>query len=145
MSLSATEVWTRLLDQARSLLVTELALARKINGASEAPAAHDRIEGIEHLDKIIDIDQSPIGRTPRSNPATYTGMFTFIRELFAMMPESKARGFKPGRQGIAMAVRRCPAKRIRAGQDRVEDRIDAGSDHHRGGQRHRALHGEDAA
>ncbi len=65
-------------------------LARRLNGANEAPAPHDRIEGIEHLDKIIDIDQSPIGRTPRSNPATYTGAFTPIREWFAGLPESHA-------------------------------------------------------
>ncbi|WP_164255208.1 hypothetical protein, partial [Stenotrophomonas maltophilia] len=70
---------------------------RKLNGASEAPAPHDRIEGIEHLDKVIDIDQSPIGRTPRSNPATYTGAFTPIREWFAGLPEAKARGYEPGR------------------------------------------------
>ncbi|MDP3546485.1 MAG: excinuclease ABC subunit A, partial [Phreatobacter sp.] len=74
-----------------------LAVARKLNGASEAPAPHDRIEGIEHLDKVIDIDQSPIGRTPRSNPATYTGAFTPIREWFAGLPEAKARGYEPGR------------------------------------------------
>ena len=63
------------------------AIARKLNNASEAPAPHDKIEGLEHLDKIIDIDQSPIGRTPRSNPATYTGAFTPIREWFAGLPE----------------------------------------------------------
>ena len=80
-----------------TLLVDTLykALARRLNGASEAPAPYDRIEGIEHLDKIIDIDQSPIGRTPRSNPATYTGAFTPIREWFAGLPESKARGYEP--------------------------------------------------
>ncbi len=68
-----------------TLLIDTLynAVARKLNGASLAPAAHDRIEGLEHIDKIIDIDQSPIGRTPRSNPATYTGAFTPIREWFA--------------------------------------------------------------
>jgi excinuclease ABC subunit A len=70
-------------------------LARKLNGA-RAPAPHDRIEGIEHIDKVIDIDQSPIGRTPRSNPATYTGAFTPIREWFAGLPEAKARGYQPG-------------------------------------------------
>ncbi len=72
-----------------TLLIDTLykAIARKINGASEAPAPHDRIEGLENLDKIIDIDQSPIGRTPRSNPATYTGAFTPIREWFAGLPE----------------------------------------------------------
>ena len=94
-----------------TLLVDTLykALARKINGASEAPAAHDRIEGIEHLDKIIDIDQSPIGRTPRSNPATYTGAFTPMREWFAGLPESKARGYEPGRFSFNVKGGRCEA------------------------------------
>ena len=85
------------------------ALARKINGASEAPAPHDRIEGLEHLDKIIDIDQSPIGRTPRSNPATYTGAFTPIREWFAGLPEAKARGYEPGRFSFNVKGGRCEA------------------------------------
>ena len=77
-----------------TLLIDTLyrAIARKLNGASEGAAPHDRIEGLEHIDKIIDIDQSPIGRTPRSNPATYTGAFTPIREWFAGLPEAKARG-----------------------------------------------------
>ncbi len=94
-----------------TLLVDTLykALARKINGSSEAPAPHDRIEGIEHLDKIIDIDQSPIGRTPRSNPATYTGAFTPIREWFAGLPESKARGYEPGRFSFNVKGGRCEA------------------------------------
>jgi excinuclease ABC subunit A len=73
------------------------AVARRLNGAREHPGAHDRIEGLEHLDKVIDIDQSPIGRTPRSNPATYTGAFTPIREWYAGLPEAKARGYQPGR------------------------------------------------
>ena len=85
------------------------AIARKINGASEAPAPHDRIEGLEHLDKIIDIDQSPIGRTPRSNPATYTGAFTPIREWFAGLPEAKARGYEPGRFSFNVKGGRCEA------------------------------------
>jgi excinuclease ABC subunit A len=82
-----------------TLLVDTLykAVARKLNNATEGPAPHDRIEGLEHLDKVIDIDQSPIGRTPRSNPATYTGAFTPIREWFAGLPEAKARGYEPGR------------------------------------------------
>ena len=69
------------------------AAARRLMGAAEVPAPHDRIEGLEHLDKIIDIDQSPIGRTPRSNPATYTGLFAPIRDWFSELPESRARGF----------------------------------------------------
>ncbi|HAE90006.1 MAG TPA: hypothetical protein DCG80_03350, partial [Idiomarina sp.] len=68
------------------------------NGATTSePAPHQRVEGMELLDKVVDIDQSPIGRTPRSNPATYTGIFTPIRELFAGVPEARARGYKPGR------------------------------------------------
>ena len=66
-------------------------LARHFYRAKVVPGAHDRIDGLDHIDKVIDIDQSPIGRTPRSNPATYTGLFTFIRELFAMLPDAKAR------------------------------------------------------
>ena len=73
------------------------AAARRLNNASDAPAPHDRIEGLEHFDKVIDIDQSPIGRTPRSNPATYTGAFQPIRDWFAQLPEAKARGYGPGR------------------------------------------------
>jgi excinuclease ABC subunit A len=85
------------------------AIARKLNGASEAPAPHDRIDGLEHLDKVIDIDQSPIGRTPRSNPATYTGAFTPIREWFAGLPEAKARGYEPGRFSFNVKGGRCEA------------------------------------
>jgi excinuclease ABC subunit A len=94
-----------------TLLVDTLykAIARKLNGASEAPAPHDRIEGMEHLDKVIDIDQSPIGRTPRSNPATYTGAFTPIREWFAGLPEAKARGYEPGRFSFNVKGGRCEA------------------------------------
>ncbi len=94
-----------------TLLVDTLyaAVARKLNGASLAPAPHDRIEGLEHIDKIIDIDQSPIGRTPRSNPATYTGAFTPIREWFAGLPESKARGYEPGRFSFNVKGGRCEA------------------------------------
>jgi len=84
-------------------------IARKLNNASEAPAPCDRIEGLEHLDKIIDIDQSPIGRTPRSNPATYTGAFTPIREWFAGLPEAKARGYEPGRFSFNVKGGRCEA------------------------------------
>jgi excinuclease ABC subunit A len=94
-----------------TLLIDTLyrALARKLNNASEAAAPHDRIEGLEHIDKIIDIDQSPIGRTPRSNPATYTGAFTPIREWFAGLPESKARGYEPGRFSFNVKGGRCEA------------------------------------
>jgi excinuclease ABC subunit A len=94
-----------------TLLVDTLyaSIARKLNGASLAPAPHDRIEGLEHIDKIIDIDQSPIGRTPRSNPATYTGAFTPIREWFAGLPESKARGYEPGRFSFNVKGGRCEA------------------------------------
>ena len=83
--------------------------ARHINGARDVPADHVRIEGLEHLDKIIDIDQSPIGRTPRSNPATYTGAFTPIREWFAGLPEAKVRGYQPGRFSFNVKGGRCEA------------------------------------
>jgi excinuclease ABC subunit A len=83
--------------------------ARRLNGARDNPAPHDRIEGLEVLDKVIDIDQSPIGRTPRSNPATYTGAFTPIREWFASMPEAKARGYQPGRFSFNVKGGRCEA------------------------------------
>jgi excinuclease ABC subunit A len=85
------------------------AVARKLNGALEHPAPHDRIEGLEHLDKVIDIDQSPIGRTPRSNPATYIGAFTPIRDWFAGLPEAKARGYQPGRFSFNVKGGRCEA------------------------------------
>jgi len=96
----------------KSTLVVETlykAAARRLMGAAEVPAPHDRIEGLEHLDKIIDIDQSPIGRTPRSNPATYTGLFAPIRDWFAEMPESRARGYKPGRFSFNVKGGRCEA------------------------------------
>jgi excinuclease ABC subunit A len=85
------------------------AVARKLNGAREVPGEHDEMEGIELLDKVIDIDQSPIGRTPRSNPATYTGAFTPIREWFAELPEAKTRGYKPGRFSFNVKGGRCEA------------------------------------
>ena len=84
-------------------------MARKLNGAREIPGEHDAIEGLELLDKVIDIDQSPIGRTPRSNPATYTGAFTPIREWFAELPEAKTRGYKPGRFSFNVKGGRCEA------------------------------------
>ncbi|HEY5208838.1 MAG TPA: excinuclease ABC subunit UvrA [Stellaceae bacterium] len=94
-----------------SLIVDTLykALAKFLNGAREHPGAHDAILGTEHLDKIVDIDQSPIGRTPRSNPATYTGAFTPIRDWFAGLPESKARGYGPGRFSFNVKGGRCEA------------------------------------
>ena len=85
------------------------AVARKLNGALEHPAPFDALEGLEHVDKVIDIDQSPIGRTPRSNPATYTGAFTPIREWFAGLPEAKARGYAPGRFSFNVKGGRCEA------------------------------------
>ncbi len=85
------------------------AAARRLNNASDVPAPHDRIEGLEHFDKVIDIDQSPIGRTPRSNPATYTGAFTSIRDWFAGLPEAKARGYGPGRFSFNVKGGRCEA------------------------------------
>jgi excinuclease ABC subunit A len=85
------------------------AASRRIMGARENPADHDRIDGLEFIDKVIDIDQSPIGRTPRSNPATYTGAFTPIRDWFAGLPESKARGYQPGRFSFNVKGGRCEA------------------------------------
>ncbi|WP_420537116.1 excinuclease ABC subunit UvrA [Hyphomicrobium zavarzinii] len=85
------------------------AVARKLNNAREHPAPFDKLEGLEHLDKVIDIDQSPIGRTPRSNPATYTGAFTPIRDWFAGLPEAKARGYGPGRFSFNVKGGRCEA------------------------------------
>jgi excinuclease ABC subunit A len=94
-----------------TLLIETLyrAVARKLTSARDLPGAHKRIEGLEHLDKVIDIDQSPIGRTPRSNPATYTGAFTPIREWFAELPEAKTRGYKPGRFSFNVKGGRCEA------------------------------------
>ncbi|HEY5072930.1 MAG TPA: excinuclease ABC subunit UvrA [Caulobacteraceae bacterium] len=85
------------------------AAARRLNNASDGPAPHERVEGLEHFDKVIDIDQSPIGRTPRSNPATYTGAFTSIRDWFAGLPEAKARGYGPGRFSFNVKGGRCEA------------------------------------
>ncbi len=96
----------------KSTLVTDIlqrTLSRHFFRARVIPGVHDRISGIEHLDKIIDIDQSPIGRTPRSNPATYTGVFTPVRELFAELPEAKIRGYGPGRFSFNVKGGRCEA------------------------------------
>jgi excinuclease ABC subunit A len=94
----------------KSTLVNEIlyrSLARTFYRATDEPGAHDRIDGVALVDKVIQIDQSPIGRTPRSNPATYTSLFTFLRELFAMLPESRARGYKPGRFSFNVKGGRC--------------------------------------
>ena len=96
----------------KSSLITDTLykkLAQELHRAKDKPGAHDAIEGIKNLDKVIDIDQSPIGRTPRSNPATYTGLFTPIRELYASMPEAKARGYKAGRFSFNVKGGRCEA------------------------------------
>ena len=96
----------------KSSLVNEIlykALAKKLNRARTIPGLHDRIEGVEQLDKVIDIDQSPIGRTPRSNPATYTGVFDQIRDLFAGTPDAKAMGYKKGRFSFNVKGGRCEA------------------------------------
>jgi excinuclease ABC subunit A len=96
----------------KSTLVDDIlyhALARYLYGSLTEPGAYTSIEGLEHIDKVIEIDQSPIGRTPRSNPATYTGLFTPIRELYAMLPESRERGYKPGRFSFNVKGGRCEA------------------------------------
>jgi excinuclease ABC subunit A len=94
----------------KSTLVNEIlhrALARDLHGAEAEPGAHRKLSGTQHIDKVIDIDQSPIGRTPRSNPATYVGLFTPIRELFALVPEARMRGYKPGRFSFNVSGGRC--------------------------------------
>jgi excinuclease ABC subunit A len=96
----------------KSTLVNEIlyrSLAREIYGSHEEPGAHESIEGVGEIDKVIRIDQAPIGRTPRSNPATYTGLFTPIRDLYAMLPESRERGYKPGRFSFNVKGGRCEA------------------------------------
>jgi excinuclease ABC subunit A len=106
----------------KSTLMVEIlykALARELNRAHTLPGAYERIEGVEFLDKIINIDQSPIGRTPRSNPGTYTGLFDHIRQLFAELPESKVRGYKPGRFSFNVHGGRCEACQGQ-GQLRIE-------------------------
>ena len=95
------------------------ALARKLYRSRQEPGAHKTISGIDQMDKVIRIDQSPIGRTPRSNPATYTGVFTEIRNIFAMLPESRERGYKPGRFSFNVSGGRCEAC-SGEGQRRIE-------------------------
>jgi excinuclease ABC subunit A len=106
----------------KSTLMIEIlykALAAHLHGAHTQPGDYDRIDGLEHIDKIINIDQSPIGRTPRSNPGTYTGLFDQIRTLFAELPESKMRGYKPGRFSFNVHGGRCEACQGQ-GQLRIE-------------------------
>jgi excinuclease ABC subunit A len=94
----------------KSTLVNDIlyrALARRLYRAVDPPGAHEAIDGVDRIDKVIQIDQSPIGRTPRSNPATYSGLFTFMRELFAMVPEARAKGYKPGRFSFNVKGGRC--------------------------------------
>ncbi len=96
----------------KSTLINEIlyrALAKEIYGSHDEPGAHKSLEGIDQIDKVIRIDQAPIGRTPRSNPATYTGLFTLIRDLYAMLPESRERGYKPGRFSFNVKGGRCEA------------------------------------
>src|SRR5690606_26301411 len=89
--------------------ILHAALAKKLYRAKTQPGAHTRLRGTEHVDKVIEIDQSPIGRTPRSNPATYTGIFTDIRDLFTRAPEARKRGYKPGRFSFTVKGGRCEA------------------------------------
>jgi excinuclease ABC subunit A len=96
----------------KSTLINDIlhrSLAKKLHGARDVPGAHERITGMGEVDKVVAIDQSPIGRTPRSNPATYTGLFTFIRDLFAALPEAKVRGYQPGRFSFNVKGGRCEA------------------------------------
>jgi len=96
----------------KSTLVNDIlcaGLERHFGLVGAAPAAHRALKGVEHLDKVVAIDQSPIGRTPRSNPATYTGAFTLIRDLFAQLPEAKVRGYRPGRFSFNVKGGRCEA------------------------------------
>ena len=120
--LGVMTVVTGVSGSGKSTLVADIlyrSLARTLYGSREDPGEHGRVVGIDQIDKAIEIDQSPIGRTPRSNPATYTGVFTAIRDLFAMLPESRERGYKPGRFSFNVQGGRCEACQGE-GQRRIE-------------------------
>src|SRR5579871_5248944 len=120
--LGVMTVITGVSGSGKSTLVNDIlyrSLAKELYGSREEPGQHGRVIGIDQIDKVIQIDQSPIGRTPRSNPATYTGVFTAIRDLFAMLPESRERGYKPGRFSFNVQGGRCEACQGE-GQRRIE-------------------------
>ncbi len=120
--LGVMTVVTGVSGSGKSTLVTDIlyrALAKTLYGSREDPGEHGRVVGIDQIDKVIEIDQSPIGRTPRSNPATYTGVFTAIRDIFALLPESRERGYKPGRFSFNVQGGRCEACQGE-GQKRIE-------------------------
>jgi excinuclease ABC subunit A len=120
--LGVMTVITGVSGSGKSTLVNDIlyrSLAKELYGSREEPGQHGRVIGIDQIDKVIEIDQSPIGRTPRSNPATYTGVFSAIRDLFAMLPESRERGYKPGRFSFNVQGGRCEACQGE-GQRRIE-------------------------